>query len=100
MSMRESKQQSPNLMDSRFHHKFQNKTPSFQVQSQSNDEPIDYEKLLEVMTQDLITHNHDIDIMVKTLHSQPLTIPDVANHSVRAKKSYCWRTRFHFSTPI
>ena len=89
--MRESDQQSQNLMDSRFHHKFQNKTSSFQVQSQQNDEPIDYEKLLEAMTQAQITHNRDIDIMVKTLHSHPLTIPDVANHSVRAKESCCFK---------
>ena len=88
--MRESEQQSQNLMDSRFHHKFQNKTSSFQVQSQQNDEPIEYEKLLEAMTQAQITHNHDIDIIVKTLHSHPLTIPDVANHSVRAKESCCF----------
>jgi len=27
--------------------------------------------------------------MVKALHSYPLTIPDVANHSVRAKESCC-----------
>ena len=53
-------------------------------------ESIDYEKLLEEMTQAQITHNHDIDIMVKTLHSHPLTIPDVANHSVRAKESCCF----------
>ena len=64
MSMRESKQQSQNLTDSRFHYKFQNKTSSFQVQSQQNDEPIDYEKLLEVITQAQIAHNHDIDMMV------------------------------------
>ena len=53
----------------------------------TNDEPIDYEKLLEAMTQTQITH----DIMVKTLHSHPLTIPDVANHSVRVKESCCFR---------
>jgi len=29
--------------------------------------------------------------MVKTLHSQPLTIPDVANHSVRAEESCCFK---------
>ena len=78
------------MTDSRFHPKFQNKTSSFQVQLQQNDEPIDYEKLLKAMTRTQITHNHDIDIMVKTLHSQPLTIPDVANHSVRAKESCCF----------
>ena len=88
--MRESKQQSKNLTDSQFHHKFQNKTSSFQVQSQQNDEPIDYEKLLEVMTQAQITHNHDIDLMVTTLHSNPLTIHDVANYSVRVKESCCF----------
>ena len=83
--MRESKQQLQNLTDSQFHHKFQNKTSSFQNQMQQNDEPIDYEKLLAGMTQAQITHNHDIDIMVKTLHSNHLTIPDVANHFFRAK---------------
>ena len=57
---------------------------------QQNDEPIDYKKLLEAMTQAQIAHNHDIDIMVKTLHSHPLTILDVANHSVRVKKSCCF----------
>ena len=41
------------------------------------------------MTQAQITHNHDIDIIVQTLHSQHLTISDVANHSVRAQKSCC-----------
>ena len=46
MSMRESKQQSQNLTDSQFHHKFQNNTSSFQVQSQQNDEPINDEKML------------------------------------------------------
>ena len=48
--MRESEQQSQNLMDLRFHHNFQNKSSSFQAQSQQNDEPIDYEKMLEAMT--------------------------------------------------
>ena len=88
--MRESKQQSQKLMDSQFHNKFQNKTSSFQVQSQQNDEPIDYERLLEAMSHAQINHNHDIYIMVKTFHSNPLTIPDVANHSVRAKESCCF----------
>ena len=91
MSMRESKQQSQNLTDSRFHHKFQNKTSSFQVQSQQNDEPINYEKMLEAMTQGQIARNHDIEIMVQTLHSHRLTISDFANHSVRAEESYCFR---------
>ena len=59
MSMCESEQQSQILMDSEFHQKFQNKTSSFQVHSQQNDEPIDYEKLLEAMTQAQITHNRD-----------------------------------------
>jgi len=39
------------------------------------------------MTQAQITYSHDIDIMVKTLHSYPLTIPDGSNHSVRAKET-------------
>jgi len=45
------------------------------------------------MTQAQIAHNHDIDIMVKTLHSYPLTIPDVANYYVRAKESCCFRNQ-------
>ena len=51
MIMRESKQQSQNLTDSQFHYEFHNNTSSFQVESQQNDEPIDYEKMLEAMTQ-------------------------------------------------
>ena len=49
--MCESKQQSQNLMDSQFHHEFQNNPSSFQDQLQQNDEPINYEKTLEAMTQ-------------------------------------------------
>ena len=45
MMMRESKQQSQNLTDSQFHHECHNNTSSFQVQSQQNDAPIDYEKM-------------------------------------------------------
>ena len=85
--MRESKQQSQNLTDSQFHHEFYNNTSSFQVQSQQNDEPINYEKMLEAMTQAQIARNHDIDLMVQTFHSHHLTISDVANHSVRAEES-------------
>ena len=77
-------------MDSQFHHKFQNKTSPFQVQSQQNDEPINYEKLLEAMTQAQIARNHDIGIIVQTLHSHRLTISDVANHSVRPEESCCF----------
>ena len=76
-------------MDVRFHHKFQNKS-YFQIQSQQNDEPIDFEKLLEAMTQAQIARNLDIDLMVQTLHSHCLTISDVTNHSVRANDSYCF----------
>ena len=46
--------------------------------------------MLEAMTQAQIAHNHDIDMMAKTLHSHPLTIPNVTNHSVRAKESCCF----------
>ena len=90
MSMRESKQQLQNLTDSQFHHNFQNKTSPFQVQSQQNDESINYEKMLEVMTQAQIARNHDIDVMVQTLHSYRLTISDVANHFVRAEELCCF----------
>ena len=51
---------------------------------------IDYEKMLEAMTRAQIDHNHDINIMVKTLYSHPLTICDVANHYVRAEESCCF----------
>ena len=46
--------------------------------------------MLEAMTQAQIARNHDIDLMLQTLHSHRLTISDVANHSVRAKESYCF----------
>ena len=69
MSMHESKK-SQNLMDSQFHHKFQNNTSSFQ----QNDEPINYEKMLEVMTQAQIARNHDIDMMVQSLRSHHLAV--------------------------
>ena len=42
------------------------------------------------MTQAQIACNHDIDIMVQTLHSHHLTISDVANHFVRAEESCCF----------
>ena len=88
--MRESKQQSQNLMNSQFRHHFQNKTSSFQDQSQQDDEPINYEKMLEAMTQAQNAHNHDIDMMVQTLRSHRLTSSDVTNHSVRAEESCCF----------
>jgi len=50
------------------------------------------------MTQAQITHNHDINIMVKTLYSHPLTIPDIANHSARAKESCCFEKQDFIST--
>jgi len=49
--------------------------------------------MLEIMTQAQIVHNHDIDMMVKTLHSHPLTILDVTNHSVRANESCCFENQ-------
>ena len=69
MMMRESKQQSLNLTDSQFHYDWHNNTSSFQVQSQQNDAPIDYEKMLEAMTQARIARDHEIDMMVQTLRS-------------------------------
>ena len=59
--MRESKQKSQNLIGSQLHHQFQDNTSSFQ----QNDEPINYEKMLEAMTQAQNFRNHDIDMMVK-----------------------------------
>ena len=52
-------------MDSQFYHQFQNNTSSSQEQSQQNDEPINYEKMLEAMTQAQNARNHDIDMMVQ-----------------------------------
>ena len=89
MIMRKSKQQSQNLTDSQFHHEFHNNTSSFQVQSQQNDEPIDYKKILEAMTQARFARDHEIDMMVQTLRSHHSAISDVANHSVRAEESCC-----------
>ena len=80
-------------MDSQFHHQFQNNTSSFQDQSQQNNEPINYEKMLEAMTQALNTRNHDIDMMVQTLRSHRLTSSDVTNHSIRAKESCCFENQ-------
>ena len=47
--------------------------------------------MLEAMTQDQITRNRDIDMMVQTLHSHRLTISDIANYSVRAEESCYFR---------
>ena len=49
--------------------------------------------MLEIMTQAQIAHNHDIDMMVKTLYSHPLIISYVTNHSVRAKESCCFENQ-------
>ena len=46
--------------------------------------------MLEIMTQAQMAHNHDIDMMVKSLPSHRLTISDVIKHSVRAKESCCF----------
>ena len=46
--------------------------------------------MLEAMTQAQIARNHDIDLIVQTLHSHRLTISDVANHSVRAEEPCCF----------
>ena len=54
-SMRESKQQSQNLMDSQFHYHFQNNSSSFQ----QDNEPINYEKMLEAMTHAQNARNRD-----------------------------------------
>ena len=75
-------------MDSQFHHQFQNNTSSFQ----QDDEPINYEKMLEAMTQAQNARNHDIDMMVQSLRSHHLASSDVSNHSVRAKESCCFGT--------
>jgi len=42
------------------------------------------------MTQAQNARNHDIDMMIQTLHSHHLIIFDVANHSVRAEESCCF----------
>jgi len=86
MSTRESKQKFQNLMDSQFHHQFQNNTSTFQ----QDDEPINYEKMLEAMTQVQNARNRDIDMMVQFLRSHRLTSSDVTNHSVRAEQSCCF----------
>ena len=46
--------------------------------------------MLKVMTQAQIARNHDIDLMVQTLHSHRLTISDVSNNSVRVEESCCF----------
>ena len=89
MMRRESKQQSQNLTDSQLHHDCPNNTSSFQVQSQ-NDAPIDDEKMLEAMTQDRLARDHEIDMMVQSLRSHRSAISDIANHSVRADELRCF----------
>ena len=74
-------------------------TSSFQVQSQ-NDAPIDYEKMLEVMTQARLARDYEIDMMVQFLRSHRSANSDIANHSVRADEPLFWTTRFYFSTII
>ena len=68
----------------------QTRPSSFQVQSQQNDAPIDYEKMLEAMTQARIARDHKIDMMVQTLRSHRSAISDVTNHSLRAEESRCF----------
>ena len=53
--------------------------------------------MLEAMTQAQIARNHDIDLMVQTLHSHRLIISDVANHSIRAEESCVGPEAFHSS---
>ena len=87
--MRESKQQSQNLMDSQFHYHFQDNSSSFH----QNNEHINYEKMLEAMTQVQNTRNRDIDMMVESLHSHRWTSSNVSNHSVRAEESDCFENQ-------
>ena len=44
--------------------------------------------MLEAMTEAQNARNHDIDMMVQTLHSHHLASSDVVNYSVRAEESY------------
>ena len=60
-------------MDSQFHYHFQNNSSSFQ----QDNEPINYEKMLEAMTHAQNARNRDIDMMVESLHSHRLTSSDV-----------------------
>ena len=91
----EAERQFQTMMDSTFHQNFQKQPayPYFQAQPQQNDEPINFKKMIEAMTQVKIAYNQKIDIMVNTLHSHPLTIPDVANHSVRTQESCCFENQ-------
>ena len=54
--------------------------------------------MLEVMTQAQIAHNHDIDLMVKTLYSHPLTIPDVTNILLEPKNQVVLETKIQFQS--
>ena len=47
--------------------------------------------MLEAMTHAQNARNRDIDMMVHSLHSHRLASSDVANHSVRAEESCCFR---------
>jgi len=88
--MRESKQQSQRWTHN-FTTNFKTILHLFKTNRNKNDEPINYEKMLEAMTQAQNAHNHDIDITVQTLRFHRLVSSDVANHSVRAEKSCCFR---------
>ena len=48
------------------------------------------------MTQAQIARNHDIDILVQTLHSHHLTISDVSNHSIEPKNHVILENKIPF----
>jgi len=52
------------------------------------------------MTQVQIAYNHEIDIMVKTLHSHPLITSVFANHSVRAQELFCFRNQDSYLSSV
>jgi len=85
-------------MDSPFHQNFQNQPSysSFQAQSQQNDEPIDFEKMIEVMTQVKITYNQKIDIMVNAVYSHPLTILNIATILLGPKNHVVLEAKLQF----
>ena len=95
MSMHESKQQQPSILnmmmrestDSPLQHDY---TSSFQSQN---------EKMLAAMTQARLAREHDLDLMVQTLRSHRPADSDIADHSLRADEPSCFGQQDSISVP-
>ena len=50
-------------------------------------------RCLKAMTQARLARDHEIDLMVQSLHSHRLANSDVGNHPVRADESGCFENQ-------